>query len=92
MLADLGMKKLNLSGGEPFYHPSYLGEICKYAKEVLGLESVSIVSNGSLIKRTFFSGYGKYLDILAISVDSFDEDTNVKIGRGKLRLFWRISL
>lgn len=27
--------------------------------------------------------YGKYIDILAVSCDSFNEDVNVKIGRGK---------
>ncbi|OXA55191.1 radical S-adenosyl methionine domain-containing protein 2 [Folsomia candida] len=81
-MADLGMKKLNLSGGEPFLYWKYVGEICKYCKDVLKLESVSIVSNGSLIKERFFKLYGQYLDILAISVDSFDEETNIKIGRG----------
>jgi len=27
--------------------------------------------------------YGQYIDILAISCDSFDEEVNKKIGRGK---------
>lgn len=27
--------------------------------------------------------FGKYIDILAVSCDSFNEETNVKIGRGK---------
>ena len=49
----------------------------------MNLESVSIVSNGSKLKRRWFEKYGKYLDILAISCDSFDEETNKKIGRGK---------
>ncbi len=82
-LAEAGMKKMNFSGGEPFLYASHLGEMCKFCKEGLGLESVSIVSNGSKIRREFFELYGKYVDILAISVDSFDESTNEKIGRGK---------
>ncbi len=77
------MKKLNMSGGEPFLYWQYLGEICKYSKEVLKLESMSIVSNGSKIKEEFFVQYGQFLDILAISVDSFDEETNKHIGRGE---------
>ncbi len=81
-LADLGMKKLNLSGGEPFLHERFVGEICRYAKEELRLESMSIVSNGSKIREAFFVKYGEFVDILAISVDSFNEETNVKIGRG----------
>ena len=31
----------------------------------------------------WLSQYGKYLDIMAVSCDSFDEATNIKIGRGK---------
>jgi len=85
-LHDAGMKKLNFSGGEPFLKPVHLGEMCKFLKEELKLESVSIVSNGSKIKRTFFEIYGKYVDILAISVDSFDERTNEIIGRGKVTI------
>ena len=82
-LADAGMKKMNFSGGEPFLHSTHLGEMCKFCKVELGLESVSIVSNGSKIRRSFFEIYGKYVDILAVSVDSFDEMTNAKIGRGE---------
>lgn len=81
-LADLGMKKINMAGGEPFLYPGHLGEICKYCKEVLKLESVSIVTNGSKVRKQFFRKYGQYVDILAVSVDSFDEEINVKIGRG----------
>lgn len=81
-LQQAGMKKLNLAGGEPFLHPEFIGELCRFVKEELGLESVSIVSNGSLIKENWLVRYGKYLDILAISCDSFNEATNIKIGRG----------
>jgi radical S-adenosyl methionine domain-containing protein 2 len=59
-----------------------VGELVAFAKQVLGLESVSIVSNGSLIRKSWLQRYGAHLDILAISCDSFDEATNVEIGRG----------
>lgn len=59
-----------------------LGELVAFGKQALELESVSIVSNGSLIKKSWLQQYGVHLDILAISCDSFDEATNVKIGRG----------
>lgn len=81
-LMTKGMKKINLSGGEPFLYPVLLGEICKFCKEDLNLESVSIVTNGSKVTEKFFREYGRYVDIIAVSVDSFDEDTNIKIGRG----------
>jgi radical S-adenosyl methionine domain-containing protein 2 len=44
----------------------------RYCKEDLRLASVSIVSNGSLIDRQWMQKFGPYLDILAISCDSFD--------------------
>lgn len=82
LLAQAGMRKINFAGGEPFLMPKFLGQLVMYCKEELRLESVSIVSNASKIKETWFQKYGRYVDILAVSVDSFDEQVNVKIGRG----------
>jgi len=48
------MKKLNISGGEPFMLKETLCEILKFCKVELKLESVSIVSNGSLITEAWF--------------------------------------
>ncbi|ESO82480.1 hypothetical protein LOTGIDRAFT_197923 [Lottia gigantea] len=83
LLKKAGMEKLNFSGGEPFLEDQgrFVGELVKYCKETLCLPSVSIVSNGSLIKRSWFQQYGSYLDILAVSCDSFDPETNKLIGR-----------
>ncbi|XP_044755844.1 radical S-adenosyl methionine domain-containing protein 2-like [Coccinella septempunctata] len=85
MLKKAGMEKINFSGGEPFMplKGNHLGEMVKYCKQNLKLASVTIVSNGSLITENWFKNYGKYLDILAISCDSFDEETNKAIGRGQ---------
>lgn len=82
LLRRAGMKKLNFAGGEPMLYPDFVGELSKYCKEELGLESVSIVTNGSLVKNKFLASYGKFIDIIAVSCDSFNEATNVKIGRG----------
>ncbi|XP_051579444.1 radical S-adenosyl methionine domain-containing protein 2 [Myxocyprinus asiaticus] len=85
LLKNAGMEKVNFSGGEPFLQDrgTFVGELVRYCKQELELPSVSIVSNGSLIKETWFQKYGDYLDILAISCDSFIEDTNKVIGRGQ---------
>lgn len=77
------MKKINFAGGEPFLYANLLGEMVKFCKRDLKLQSVSIVSNGSLITNAWLQKYGPFVDILAVSCDSFDEDTNVEIGRGK---------
>lgn len=81
LLREAGCVKLNFSGGEPFLEPKFLGELVEYCHETLRFESVSIVSNGSKITRSWMEKYGRHVDILAISCDSFVEETNRKIGR-----------
>ncbi|KAK6537237.1 hypothetical protein TWF694_011434 [Orbilia ellipsospora] len=83
LLKDAGMHKLNFAGGEPFLETGFLGELMKYCKTELNLQSVSVVTNGSLVSDRFLRIYGKYLDIMAVSCDSFSEDVNHEIGRGK---------
>ena len=46
------------------------------------MESVSIVTNGSKVTEPFLRKYGKFIDVLAVSCDSFNEATNIVIGRG----------
>ena len=77
------MKKINFSGGEPFIveKGKYVGELIKFCKEELVIESVTVVSNGSLIREKWFEEYGKYLDIMAISCDSSEPETLKAIGR-----------
>ncbi|KAE8353775.1 radical SAM enzyme [Aspergillus coremiiformis] len=82
LLRDAGMKKVNFAGGEPFLYHKFLGEMIDFCKQVLRLESVSIVTNGSLVTEKFLAKHGKHIDILAVSCDSFDEATNIQIGRG----------
>ncbi|XP_051880713.1 radical S-adenosyl methionine domain-containing protein 2 isoform X2 [Pristis pectinata] len=85
LLKAAGMEKINFSGGEPFLHDrgEFLGKLVQYCKRELNLPSVSVVSNGSRITEKWFKSYGEDLDILAISCDSFDEETNRLIGRGQ---------
>ena len=45
------------------------------------MESVTLVSNGSLIRESWFQEYGSYLDIMAISCDSSEPETFKEIGR-----------
>lgn len=80
MLQAAGTEKINFAGGEPFINPLVLGELCKTSHE-LGL-AVSIISNGSLITRKWMEEYGKFVDILGVSIDSFNPETNALIGRG----------
>ena len=53
----------------------------RYSKEELDIESVTVVTNDSRVTEAWMSEYGYYLDIMAVSVDSFDKEVNDKIGR-----------
>ncbi|KAA1473028.1 radical SAM enzyme [Dentipellis sp. KUC8613] len=83
LLAEAGMKKLNISGGEPFLKPDFIGEVFRFCKEELHLESCTVVNNGSKVTEQWLDKYGRYLDVMAISCDSFDPDTNVDLGRAE---------
>ncbi|XP_063170254.1 S-adenosylmethionine-dependent nucleotide dehydratase RSAD2 [Candoia aspera] len=85
LLKEAGMEKINFSGGEPFLHErgEFVGKLIQFCKQELKLPSVSIVTNGSMVKERWFKNYGEYLDILAVSCDSFNEEVNVLIGRGQ---------
>ena len=83
ILKDYGVKKINFAGGEPFTAPNYLGELVRYCKEEIKIEKISIITNGSLVKKDFFDKFGKYIDVFGVSCDSFDKETNIKIGRGR---------
>jgi radical S-adenosyl methionine domain-containing protein 2 len=81
LLREAGTEKINFAGGEPFLNPKLLGELCRTAHQDLGM-AVSIISNGSLIRPKWMEEYGDYVDVLGVSVDSFDPATNAEIGRG----------
>ena len=83
MLKKAGTRKLNIAGGEPFIYPRYLGELIKQCKENIKIEKISVITNGSLVKKDFFEKFGKYIDVFGVSCDSLDKETNIRIGRGK---------
>lgn len=74
-----GVSKINFAGGEPLMHP-HLHELIQTTGD-LGIHA-SIISNASLMTKTFFSKTAPLLSQIGISCDSLSEKTNVKIGRG----------
>lgn len=75
LLKEAGMRKINFAGGEPFLYARKLGWLCRYCKEVLGLESVSIITNGTKVTEEWLGKYGAFVDVLGVFCDSFDERT-----------------
>ncbi|OTA57681.1 radical SAM enzyme [Hypoxylon sp. EC38] len=82
LLSEAGMRKINFAGGEPFLYPKRLAMLCRFCKEDLGLESVSIITNGTHVTREWMEQYGQWVDVMGVSCDSFNEETNKVIGRG----------
>lgn len=70
--------RINLVGGEIFLC-SYLQEIIDYIYS-LNIK-VSLVTNGSLLTKEFIEKNKTKLETIGISVDSLNENTNMRIGR-----------
>lgn len=81
-------KKINFAGGEPTLI-SHLPELIKHAKEC-GF-TTSIVTNGSLINMKWIEHIAPHLDIIGLSIDSIDDETNIKSGRSKAGRIVRIE-
>ena len=82
-MREAGCVKIDFAGGEPFLQPRFLGILVQYAKSTLLYESVSIISNASKldVMSKWFDEFGIYVDILGVSCDSSNEETNFIIGR-----------
>ncbi len=78
VLRDFGFEKINFVGGEPMLIPK-ISKIIKYAKRI-GFYT-SIVSNGTLITNEFLFEIKNHIDMIGISIDSLNSETNKKIGR-----------
>ena len=76
--AEAGIRKLTLVGGEPTLCP-WLLDLLQLAKQ-LGMVTM-LVSNGSRMNAQWIARHARWLDWAALSVDSLDRETNVRIGR-----------
>lgn len=73
-------RKITFSGGEPTLFKGIEDLLC--LAHDCGLKT-SIVTNGSIIKQNkqLLEKIAKYTDIVAFSIDSFDDEQNRRIGR-----------
>lgn len=71
--------KLTFAGGEPTLVP-YLPQLLRAAKEA-GLVTC-LVTNGTRLTDGFLARCAPYLDWVALSIESGNEATNAKLGRG----------
>lgn len=85
-IAEAGFEKITFAGGEPLLC-KWLPSLIKTAKE-LGMTTM-IVTNGSELSDDFLTENKPYLDWIAVSIDSLENENNIKIGRaitGKIPL------
>jgi len=69
---------INLAGGEPLCS-SHIQEVIDYI--VSKKMKVSLITNGSLLTEEFINKNKNKLTMIGISIDSFNDDTNRKLGR-----------
>jgi len=82
ILAEEGIEKLNIVGGEPQLHPDIM-RILKMADDY-GF-TTTMQTNGSLLTEENTAEISKYLDWIGVSIDSGIERTELLLGRGNGR-------
>jgi len=77
-LKNFGFEKVNFVGGEPLLIAKLI-ELLQISRD-LGFY-ISVTTNGTLITDSFLRKAEQLIDMIGISIDSLDENTNYKIGR-----------
>jgi cyclic pyranopterin phosphate synthase len=79
--AELGVKKIRLTGGEPLARRGIL-DIVRGVAQTPGISEVALTTNGTLLASYAEALKGAGLTRVNISVDTFDEDAYREITRG----------
>lgn len=79
LLADAGVRKINIAGGEPLRFANVVLELLKLAKS--RNMYTSIITNGSLLKREWMAAAAPSLDMLGVSFDAASDKINAAQGR-----------
>ena len=80
VMAELGIKKIKITGGEPLVRPRMPGLIHQI-KAIPGIEKVTLTTNGILLEKQMKELAEAGLDSLNISLDTLDRDGFQKITR-----------
>lgn len=78
-IAKNGFTKITFAGGEPTLIKE-LPEIVKYAKEV-GLITTIVTNGAKLSEDSLLRKLAPYLDWVALSIDTLNDELNIKSGR-----------
>ena len=81
IMTGLGIRHLRITGGEPMARRSCL-KLVKQLNEVPGVESISMTSNGILLRDKVHEAKESGITSLNISIDALDPDTYSQLTRG----------
>lgn len=79
-LAELGIKKVKLTGGEPLVREGCAGLLAEI-KKIPGIEKVTLTTNGILLKDHMKELAEAGLDAVNISLDTLNPEEFIKIAR-----------
>ncbi len=80
LLAEAGTEKLTFAGGEPLLCP-WLSNLLRISKNH-GLTTM-LITNASLVTRSYLEKISEYLDWFCVSIDSSSEAIEFRLGRGR---------
>ena len=80
VMAELGIRKIKLTGGEPLVRPR-MPKLVEKLKKMPGIEKVTLTTNGVLLKDQMRDFARAGLDGLNISLDTLDEACSRRITR-----------
>jgi len=81
LFADLGVKKLRLTGGEPLLRAN-LADLIGDLTGIPGIEDVALTTNGVLLGQHAVDLYGNGLKRLTVSLDTLDPDIFKRMSGG----------
>lgn len=79
-LVPLGLKHLRITGGEPLVRKN-VSFLIQILKQISGVETISLTTNGSLVKNHIEKLLETSIDSINISLDTLDEQKFHKITR-----------
>ena len=72
-LKRVGVTKVVFSGGETFLRKD-ISDMVIYAKEVLNIASIDIITNGTVLNRDELVKVANYVDSIAVSIDGYSKE------------------
>ena len=80
ILAKNGLKKVKITGGEPLVRRG-VANLIKQIKDIDGIESVTITTNGVLLTEQYHNLVGAGVDSITVSLDTVDKEKYEKLTR-----------